>query len=142
MIMMMKARVLVAGRGRGRVLVLDEPLSLWGGLDAHTGEITDRRHPQSGEVVSGRVVVMPFGRGSSSASSILLQAVKEGTAPAGFVLQEADSILALGAVVAQEVYGQTLPVVVVSGEVYGRLVGLDGRVVGIDPAGGIELGDG
>lgn len=111
-----EATCLVNGRGSGQALVLDEPLSLWGGLNPQTGEIIDRRHPQSGEIVSGRVLILPAGRGSSSASSILLEAVRAETAPAAIITAEADGILALGAVVAQEIYGQSLPVVVLKGE--------------------------
>ncbi len=87
-------------------LILDEPLSMWGGLDAETGEIIDRRHPQSGEIVSGKVLILPSGRGSSSASSVMLEAVKVGTAPVAIVTAEIDGILALAAVVAQEIYGK------------------------------------
>jgi predicted aconitase with swiveling domain len=111
-------RVLVAGQGRGRALVLPEPLSLWGGLDPENGEIIDRRHARSGEIVSGRVLVLPGGRGSSSASSILLEAVRAGTAPAAIITSRADEILALGAAVALEIYGQALPVVVLAAEAY------------------------
>lgn len=136
---MMKAKVLVEGSGQGRALVLSEPLSLWGGLDAHTGEIIDRRHPQSGQNVSGRIIIMPFGRGSSSASSILLQAVKEGTAPAGIILEEADPLLALGSVVAREVYGTAPPIVVVLATDYEQLCLCEGEMVGIDPAGEIKV---
>ena len=32
----------------GRALVLDEPLSLWGGMDPATGEVIDAHHPQRG----------------------------------------------------------------------------------------------
>ena len=90
------ARVLVPGEGYGPALVLPEPLSLWGGLDPESGEIIDRRHPRSGQIVSGRVLVLPGGRGSSSASSILLEAVRSGTAPVAIITARADEILALG----------------------------------------------
>lgn len=112
------ATCLVSGTGNGEPLILDDPLSLWGGLDPHTGEITDRRHPQSGQIVSGRVLILPVGRGSSSASSILLEAVKAETAPTAIITAEADGILALGAVVAQEIYGKAPPVVVLAGKDY------------------------
>ena len=111
-----QATCLVEGNGSGQALILDEPLSLWGGLNPQTGEIIDRRHPQSGEIVTGRVLILPAGRGSSSASSILLEAVRAETAPTAIITAEADSILALGAVVAQEIYGRSLPVVVLAGE--------------------------
>jgi len=113
-------RVLVPGRAAAPALVLDAPLSLWGGLDPETGNIIDQRHPQCGRCVTGRVLVMPVGKGSSSASSILLEAVRLGTAPAAIVLAEPDGILALGAAVARELYG-VAPPVVVAGEDYGRI---------------------
>ena len=102
----------VAGTASGPALVLDEPLSLWGGLDPHTGRIIDQHHPQRDVCISGAVVLMPSGRGSSSASSVLVEAIRLGTAPAAFVLSEADEILALGSFVAEEIYGLVTPVVI------------------------------
>jgi len=102
----------VSGSASGPALVLDEPLSLWGGLDALTGIIIDQRHPQRGVCLSGAVVFMRSGRGSSSASSVLAEAVRLGTAPAAFVLGEPDEILALGSFVAEEIYGLITPVVI------------------------------
>lgn len=116
-----QAHVLVDGQASGPALVLAHALSLWGGLDPETGEIIDRRHPNSGENVTGKVLVLPIGRGSSSASSILLEAVRQGKAPAAIVLAETDAILALGAAVAREMYGQAPPVVVVEPDVYQQL---------------------
>ena len=55
---------------RGRVLVLREPLSLWGGMDPATGQLIDAHHPQRGASLAGRVVVMASGRGSSSSASV------------------------------------------------------------------------
>lgn len=105
-----------AGRGAessagdaGR-LVLDEPLSLWGGVDPTTGTIVDVHHPQRGHCIAGRVVVMPSGRGSSSSASVLAEMARRGTAPAAIVLGEPDLILAIGAEVAWELYGVRVPV--------------------------------
>jgi uncharacterized protein len=109
---MAEARTLVGGTAEGPALVLDEPLSLWGGLDPETGDIVDTRHPQRGANVTGRVLVMPSGRGSSSSSSVLAEAIRAGTAPVAIVLGEPDPILALGAIVARELYGQTIPILV------------------------------
>jgi len=108
----LQGRVLVPGEGAGRVLRLDEPLSFWGGVDPATGRIIDRRHGRCGESVSGRVLVMPWGRGSGSSSSVLLEGVRLGTAPAAIVLREVDGILALGAAVARELYERTPPIIV------------------------------
>lgn len=108
---MAEARTLVAGTARGVTLVLEEPLSFWGGVDPMTGEVIDVRHPQRGANVSGRVLVLPSGRGSSSSSSVLAETVRAGTAPAAIVLVEPDPILALGAIVARELFGKTIPIV-------------------------------
>jgi predicted aconitase with swiveling domain len=107
-------------------------LSLWGGLDPTTGDIIDQRHPQWGANVTGKVLVMPVGKGSSSASSILLEAVLLGTAPAAIVLAELDAILALGAAVARELYGSAPPVVVVEGATYASI--LTGDIVTVRQA--------
>jgi predicted aconitase with swiveling domain len=110
---MPEGRTLVPGEARGPALVLSEALSFWGGLDPATGEIIDVHHPQRGAVVTGTVLVMPGGRGSSSSSSVFAEAIRAGTAPAAIVLAEPDAIIALGALVARELYGASLPVVVV-----------------------------
>lgn len=132
---MTEGRTLVAGTAEGPALVLDEPLSLWGGLDPGTGEIVDVRHPQRGANVTGSVLVMPSGRGSSSSSSVLAEAIRAGTAPAAIVLGEADPILPLGAIVARELYGKVVPIVVVTNETI-----RSGEVVKVRAApGGVEI---
>ncbi len=114
---------MVAGEAGGEVLRLDEPLSFWGGLDPTTGRIIDRRHPQVDEVVAGRVLVMPSGRGSSGGSSVLCEAVRAGVGPVAVVMAEPDEIIALGAVVADELYGRLVPVVVLVGGIDGLHTG-------------------
>ena len=131
------AHPVVPGAASGTVLKLGEPLSLWGGLEPTTGEITDRRHPQSGQIVSGRVLVMPSGRGSSSASSILLEAVRLNTAPAAIITAEVDGILALGAVVAHELYASAPPLLVVTADDYARLA--DGQQIKINADGHVSI---
>lgn len=113
-----EGRTLVAGDAEGAVVVLGEPLSFWGGMDPATGRVTDRRHLQVGADLRERILVMPAGRGSSSSSSVLAEAIRAGTAPAGIILREVDGIVALGALVAAELYGRHHPVVVVADEAY------------------------
>lgn len=107
-----EGRVLVAGTAAAPALVLEAPLSLWGGMDPHTGRISDHHHPQLGASLTGRVLVMPSGRGSSSSSSVLAEAIRLGTAPMAILVEEPDEILVLGAIVAGHLYGRTCPVLV------------------------------
>jgi predicted aconitase with swiveling domain len=106
-----RAWPMASGRGAGDLLVLDAPLSFWGGVEAATGAIVDVRHPQAGRGVRGRVLALPSGRGSSSSSTVLAECLRLGTGPAAVVLLEPDAILALGAIVAEELYGIACPVV-------------------------------
>jgi predicted aconitase with swiveling domain len=94
----------------GRAVVLEEPLSLWGGLDPATGLIIDAHHPQHGVQVGGTILVMPSGRGSSSSSSVLVEAVRRQTNPVALLLFEIDEILILAAIVARALYGVLVPV--------------------------------
>ena len=109
-----RGRTLVAGSATGPILHLTEPLSFWGGMEVATGRIIDQHHPQVGTCLSGCILVMPAGRGSSSSSSVLAEAIYAGTAPAAIILSEPDVIVALGAMVAKELYGLSCPVVVMN----------------------------
>ena len=102
----------LAGEADGLALVFSQPLSFWGGIDAETGEIIDHSHPGLGQNVAGRILVMPSGRGSSSSSSVLAEAIRRGTAPAGILLERPDPILAVGAIVAEFLYDIHMPLVV------------------------------
>jgi predicted aconitase with swiveling domain len=105
-------RALVAGSAKGVALVSKEPLSLWGGLSPHTGEIIDRRHELSGANVSERIFVFPRGKGSSTSSATLMESIKNGIAPAAIINLKVDPILALGSIVSDELYGKAVPIVV------------------------------
>ncbi len=134
----MAEQVLVAGTAIGRVLVLDEALSFWGGLDPATGRVTDMRHPQAGKTISGRILGMETGRGSSSSSNILAEAIRRGTAPAAIVLREVDEILVIGALVADELYGTTIPIIVVDETAFEDL--RNGTRASIDSTGRLSIG--
>ena len=107
----MIARTLHPGTASGVAIRLTAPLSFWGGIDEH-GRIVDAHHPQYGVVLSGRVLMMESGRGSSSSSSVLAEHIRAGTAPAAIILARPDPIIPLGALIAHELYNLSLPVVV------------------------------
>jgi uncharacterized protein len=108
------AATLVPGTAAGAPLLLDEPLSFWGGLDPALGAIIDRRHPQAGANIAGRMLMMPAGRGSSGGSAILAEALRLGKGPAGILMLERDAIIVVGAMVAADLYGRHCPVALAS----------------------------
>jgi uncharacterized protein len=106
----LEGRPLLAGEAAGSALVLEAPLSLWGGMDLRTGQISDHHHPQLGATMTGRILVMPSGRGSSSSSSVLAEAIRLGTAPLAILLAEPDETLVAGALVAEYLYQRPCPI--------------------------------
>ena len=123
----LSGQVVIAGRAAAPALAANEPLSFWGGYDYASGEIIDRRHPLSGQVAAGRVLCLPFTRGSSTTTAVLLEAVKAGTAPAAILTTEARAkkvstpvvMIAAGAVPALTASSNTA-VVVLEPRVKGR----------------------
>ena len=101
------------GQALGTALVSREPLSFWGGYDHRTGEIIDRRHPLAGQNAAGRVLVLPYARGSSTTTAVLLEALRAGTAPAAILTTGAETFFALAAIVADEMYRRSFPVIIV-----------------------------
>lgn len=125
----------VKGEAQGLTLVTNEPLSFWGGYDHRTGEITDRRHPLSGQNATGRILVVPFTRGSSTTTAVLLEAIKSGTAPAAIITTGVDSFFALASIVADEMYGKPIPIIALDRPTFARLqsgmeleINLDGSI--------------
>ncbi len=107
-------RVLLSGEAQGEVLRLDRAISFWGGIDPATGRITDPRHPQHNCIVSGKILAMERVIGSSSGSSVMMELLAVGKAPAGLILTEVDAILTLGVIVAREMGYGSIPVYIVS----------------------------
>lgn len=114
-------RALVAGAAEGAVLYASEPLSFWGGYDAETGEIIDRRHPLAGRIASGRILAIPATRGSSTTTAVLLEAIRRGTAPAALLTRGPDTFLALAGIVAAQLYDRAPPVIALSREDFDAL---------------------
>lgn len=113
--MPVETRALTAGTADGPLLLLDTPLSLWGGVDLQTSEIVDRTHPQQGTTIANRILAMSGARGSSSSSSALVEIARVGRAPAAIILGQFDPILVMGALVAEELYGVKIPIVLWEG---------------------------
>lgn len=111
----------VKGTAEGKLLVSSEPLSFWGGYNHKTGEITDRRHPLSGAIAAGRILALPFSRGSSTTTAVLLEAVRAGTAPAAILTTGVDSFFALASIVADEMYQAPIPIIAISQDDFATL---------------------
>jgi uncharacterized protein len=119
--MKIKGLVLSPGEATGPLLVLAEPLSFWGSFDPKTGTIVDARHPQRGECLSGRIVLMRETRGSGSASGAIAEAIRRNTAPLAIILVKPDVNLAIGGFIAATLYARLCPILSVDKRDYDAL---------------------
>jgi predicted aconitase with swiveling domain len=127
----------IPGSANGTALVSREPLSFWGGYDWKTGEIIDRRHPLSGVLAKEKILAIPFARGSSTTTAVLLEAIRAKTAPNAIITTGTDFFFALASVVADELYRTPIPLVAVSESHFAQLQ--TGNQIEIDATGTITV---
>jgi predicted aconitase with swiveling domain len=138
----LRGECLLPGETSGLVARLAAPLSLWGGFSLEDGTVCDVNHPDFGLRVAGRVLVMPGGRGSSSSSSVLLEAARLGIHPKALVLAGRDPILVVGALVAAELYRVSIPVICLAdGDLERASTGDFARIFSRPGSANIELSD-
>jgi uncharacterized protein len=126
---------LLPGDAAGTALKLSEPLNAWGGLDPETGVIVHHSHPERGQSIAGRVLVMPESRGSGTNAQIFAQAWASGHGPLAVVLGSPDFVLCVGAVVSNELYGTGCPIVIAEPRGYASIETGDSIVVRANEAG-------
>ena len=131
----LQGQPLIAGSASGPLLLLRAPISFWGGVDPATGRIVDPRHPDHGRCVSGTILALPATIGSSSSSSVLLELIHSGHAPAALILRQPDAILLIGLIVAREMQWKTPPALRLNTGDFAQL--REGRYV-LRETGGIE----
>ena len=115
------ARSILGGTANGPIIATTEALSFWGGVDPATGLIIDVHHPLHGTCITGAILLMPSSRGSCTGSGVLLDLSLTGRGPAALILSEDEDVLTLGALIAAEMFGQSLPVLRLSAEAFRAL---------------------
>lgn len=114
-------KVYIEGQVAGPVLKLEEPLSFWGGFDPGTGLIIDKSHPQCGLSIAGKVLVLPYAKGSAGTPAAVCEAVRAGMGPKAILVRDPDANLATGLRVAQHIYGLSVPSGQLSNKAYCKL---------------------
>lgn len=117
----LQGKIIIRGEAQGTALVGNEPLSFWGGYDWKTGEIIDRHHVLSGNIAKNKILAIPFTRGSSTTTAVLLEAIRAGTAPAAIITTDIDFFFALACVVADELYASSIPLVALDEKDFAKL---------------------
>ena len=130
---LIEGTALVAGatqQVKGRLAFSGTGLSFWGGVDPVTGIVIDERHPLCGRLITDTILAIPSGRGSCTASQIVLELVLNNTAPRAIVLKDRDAVVAVGALVAREFFG-AIPPLILSCTDFDALESLDGEFVSV-----------
>ena len=99
--MKLKGRAIFEGKAEGQALVSSSPMSFYGGVNPDTGEIVERGSELSGQSVKGRVLVFPYGKGSTVGSYVLYRLAKHGVAPSAIVNAKCETIVAVGAIISE-----------------------------------------
>ncbi|MPW38799.1 DUF126 domain-containing protein [Thermococcus sp. 101 C5] len=99
--MKLKGRKITKGKAKGVALVSKKPLSFLGGVDPKTGIVKDVESDIRGESIKDKILVFPRGKGSTVGSYVLYQLKKNGVAPKAIIVEEAETIVATGAIIAE-----------------------------------------
>jgi len=94
-----KGKKVVGGRAEGEAIVSTMPISFTGSLDPSTGIIREPGHDLEGTKVSGKILVFPTGKGSTTGSWQFYVAFRRGNAPKGMICVKADGVVAVAAMV-------------------------------------------
>lgn len=119
----------VAGEASGELVSSSQELSFWGGVNPETGEIVDRHHPLSRRHLQNSVLAIPSGRGSCSASGVMLELLRNGKGPNAILFERREDILTLGVMIAEEIFSIAIPVVTLKPDDFRQLLGLSGSRV-------------
>lgn len=109
---------IVEGTADAEALVSDTSLSFWGGVNAATGMIQDIHHSLNGQNLTGKILCVPYDRGSCSSSGVMLEMIRQGTNPSGILCIEAEAVLALGPIIGQKMYQRGIAMRTVPEEIF------------------------
>ncbi|HEY8462748.1 MAG TPA: DUF126 domain-containing protein [Bacillota bacterium] len=96
----LQGRKIVEGKVAGEALVTKDPISFMGSINPKTGMVIERGHELEGQCLKGKILVFPCAKGSTGGSYMLYDVVKNGVGPLGIINIDAESVVVIGAIVA------------------------------------------
>ncbi|MBW2561509.1 MAG: DUF126 domain-containing protein, partial [Deltaproteobacteria bacterium] len=97
----LKCRLISGGKVEGKALVTKDPIVFNLGIDAETGTITEQGHELNGQSVTGKVLVFPFGKGSTGGAYTILRMGKKKTGPIAMICQYSEILTTIGAMLGE-----------------------------------------
>jgi predicted aconitase with swiveling domain len=123
----LKGRLISGGKAEGEALVTKDPIVFNLGIDAETGTITEQGHELRGQSVTGKILVFPFGKGSTGGAYTVFRMGKKKTGPKAMICQFSEILTTIGSMLGE------IPVVdQISGEGLAKISTGDRIVVNAD----------
>ena len=120
----MTLKVIVRGKTRGIILVSKNPINFLGGVDKKTGRIRDEKHDLFGKILANKILVFPYGVGSSVGAYTIYSLKYNKCAPVAMICLKADLTTASGCAISN------IPLLVAEKKEYESLK--DGQEVLVD----------
>src|SRR5437660_3886638 len=108
----MNIKVIVKGKTKGALLISKNPINFLGGIDKKTGQVRDKNHDLFGKSLAEKILVFPFGVGSSVGAYTIYSLKSNKCAPQAMICLKADLTTASGCAFAN------IPLVLASKEEY------------------------
>lgn len=87
----LKGRPAYPGKAVGEAIVCPHSIQGWSGVSDLTGCIIEKDHPEQGKCIKDKILVMPYGKGSTGWSGHFHAAAVAGFSPAGWLFSNIDS---------------------------------------------------
>lgn len=97
----LKGRGLVKGKAEGEALVSSQPISFVGGVDPDTGVVIEKGHEVEGRSIKGKVLIFPYGKGTTYNPFAIFAMKKRDTGLAAIVNVKTEEIVLTGAMLAE-----------------------------------------
>jgi predicted aconitase with swiveling domain len=124
----MTLKIIVKGKVQGIALVAKNPINFLGAVDKKTGKVRDEKHDLFGKSLAEKILVFPYGVGSSVGAYTIYSIKSNKCAPQAMICLKADLTTASGCALAN------IPLVVASKDEYDSIK--DGAKIILDAENG------
>jgi predicted aconitase with swiveling domain len=98
MSIILKGRTISQGLAEGEALVSPAPIGFNFGFDVATGTVIEHGHPLEHQSIKDKILIFPYGKGSTGGSYVIYQLAKAGTGPRAIINASTETIIAVGAI--------------------------------------------
>jgi predicted aconitase with swiveling domain len=124
----MTLKVIVKGKVQGIALVAKKPMNFLGAVDKKTGKVRDEKHDLFGKSLAEKILVFPYGVGSSVGAYTIYSLKSNKCAPQAMICLNADLTTVSGCALAN------IPLIVASKDEYDSIK--DGSKIILDAENG------